>query len=448
MARGLLLAAVAVTAALTAPAAGAVPDQRTLPASSAAALPTSGAAAVGGARDAHEYADRTVAAPPHTRLNLPPRGGSEVGGLSSSGRAKYRYAISVVAIPVAGGRLGLGKKSLGTMIDRVGRRMKEQSDSLITYRFTSFARAPRVRDKDLPCDVERIYEQYSSYAKGLRRTPRGYFDTIAVFITPIRDRCRFSGSALLGGDGTYLNGVDLRDPQHLQDWITAHELGHNLTLIHSGSFFPTSPGWNVATAVVPANERVQAVSEYGDYLDVMGSPPRGGYEISGADYSRWTLDSVSQLNLGVMDDKDVQLVGESGTHELSALRPGGDAPAKSVLAIPVTADRSDTYWILEYRPLEQNPVTVAYPSPWSTAGYGVRLILYEHISPRWYHINKVLRQERRAAGQMGLPVWQRVRLAGGTAVGVLRQEPDSALVSVAVPTVPPADAAPTAPWRG
>ncbi len=379
------------------------------------------------------------------RLRLPWSSSGRLAASAQRKKARYRFAISVVAVPVAGKKLGATKKSMASMVNRVGRRMEQQTGSRIGYRFTSWARAPRIKDADLPCNVDKIYNRYGSLAKGLRRTPRGYRDTIAVFITPRRSACRFAGSAMLGGDGTYLNGVDLRDRQRLQDWITAHELGHNLSLVHSGAFVPSSPGWDPATDSVPQNDRSHNVAEYGDYLDLMGAPPRSRDRIRGADFAKWTLDSVSQLNLGVMTDNDVEFVESAGTYGVAALQPKGTSGAVSTLAIPVTADRSPTFWLIEYRPAAENERTVNYPPPWSTAGYGVRLILYEHVSRGWYHINKVLRLARRSAGLAVLPVWQWVRLGGGSTVGIVAADPTAATVRVFLapqrpdePVVPPA----------
>lgn len=368
--------------------------------------------------------------------------------LRASRRARHRYAISVIAIGIKGRSMGVSQRGVATMVDRVGRRMKQQSSGRITFRFRDWIRTPKVAAQDLSCDVDRLYERYGGYAPSLRRTPRGYTDAIALMITPLRRQCRFAGSALLGGDATYLNGVFLAGSQRLQDWITAHEIGHNLGLVHSGSFVPSAPGWSIAADAVPQNERSHTVDEYGDYLDLMGAPPSKGRRVVGADYSRWTLDAISQLHLGSMDDGDVQIVETSGNYDLAALRPGGLPGAVSAVAIPVVADGTATFWVLEYRPPEQNLTGPGYPPPWDATGYGVRLILYEHLSRRWYHINKTLHLGRGPSAAAALPTVQPIRLGGGARLTVAAVSSASATIAVtlsgdefAVPDGSPPDGA-------
>ena len=71
----------------------------------------------------------------------------------------------------------------------------------------------------------------------------------------------------------------------------------------------------------------------GDYLDVMGQPPNGGYRVRGADFGKWAFDSISMANLGVLADSDITRVRRSGSHTLAPLRPGGSWLALKALPI-------------------------------------------------------------------------------------------------------------------
>lgn len=364
---------------------------------------------------------------PAPRLFEPPPASQQRSG--SAAAARYRFAVSFVVIRTKGQRLGFSKNKVRALTTRVGARMARQTNQRFSYAMRGWSLTPKVRGRTLSCDIYRLHSRYRTYAAHLRRPPRGFRDTIVVYLTPPRAACQYAGVAMLGGRATYLNGLFLADRQRLQDWILAHELGHNLGLDHSASFWPGTGTWSPEQRV-PVNERSQNVNVYGDYLDVMGQPPFSRTRLRGANYSRWVLGTLSLHSLGVLGRRNVSFVTRSGNH---TLKPGRPDPSGGVmsLAIPVTADGVDSYWVLEYRPSTQNVAGPRFPAPYATRGYGVRLLLTAHGGGSYP--NKVFHFSGSPAAQAALPRSTAVRLGGGATVTVLSADADAAQIRVNVP---------------
>jgi hypothetical protein len=131
----------------------------------------------------------------------------------------------------------------------------------------------------------------------------------------------FSGSAIIGGKGLFLNGFF--------DFKTiAHELGHNYGLLHA-NLWRTTDGTVIGTG---------GNVEYGDAFDLMGG---GASQLThfSAGYKR-RLDWLSETN--------VKTITESGTYRIFAFdtvnNPSG------VHALKIRKDISKDYWV-EFRQL-------------------------------------------------------------------------------------------------
>lgn len=147
-----------------------------------------------------------------------------------------------------------------------------------------------------------------------------------VYIFPLKSACEWAGIADLNGSQIDINGNFFDETAKK---VIAHEFGHNLGLLHAGSWTCTSGGARVQIS------NTCTTSEYGDPFDAMGNI---GYRHN----SGWNLDK-----LGILVPENVQTVAVSGTYALrSALAPSTEP---TVLRIPRTraaADNSVTSWYL------------------------------------------------------------------------------------------------------
>lgn len=133
----------------------------------------------------------------------------------------------------------------------------------------------------------------------------GYDHVIYVF--PERDSCSWLGIAVVSGGWSMING-------NLGVHPLSHELGHNLGLLHAGSWRCYSDG-----SPVPISETCATI-EYGDPFDTMGN-------IAARHNSGWNLDK-----LGILDPENIETIDESGTYSMeSALDPTSEP---TVLRIP------------------------------------------------------------------------------------------------------------------
>ena len=170
-----------------------------------------------------------------------------------------------------------------------------------------------------------------------------------IFELPYQSSCSWLGVAGLGSNWAMINGNLLGT----RGRTTAHELGHDLGLLHAGSETCTSGGVRVQIS------HECTVAEYGDPFDVMGNQ---GYRHS----SGWNL-----AKLGILAPENVETVEESGTYTLhSALNP---TPQPTVLRIPRTESAGGFVSSWYYLEIRQTGGVFENVSDASTSGVSIRV---------------------------------------------------------------------------
>lgn len=144
-----------------------------------------------------------------------------------------------------------------------------------------------------------------------------------IYSFPWQSGCSWLG--LAGGNWAMINGNFFG----VRAQVTTHELGHNLGLLHAGSWTCTSGGIRVQIS------DTCTIGEYGDPFDVMGN--MGTRHNSG-----WNL-----AKLGFLSPENVETIEASGTYSIrSALHPTAEP---TVLRIPrtrtLTGEVSSWYYL-------------------------------------------------------------------------------------------------------
>jgi hypothetical protein len=175
----------------------------------------------------------------------------------------------------------------------------------------------------------------------------GYDHLIYVF--PYRSACSWLGRASLGGSTVNINGP-LGGSQ-----VIGHELGHNLGLLHAGSWTCAKGGKRVSIS------DSCSVSEYGDPFDVMGN--KGMRHSDG-----WKLYKLGVLSLS----ENIDTVS-SGTHTLKAALTPSPAPEVLRMVRPVSGGPigAISYYYLEVR--EQGGIFENFADA-STTGVSIRAV--------------------------------------------------------------------------
>ncbi len=150
-----------------------------------------------------------------------------------------------------------------------------------------------------------------------------------IYISPFESACQWGGIAALGGSRVNINGNSFGEAP---TETIAHELGHNLGLLHAGSWTCTSGGVRVQ---ISDN---CTISEYGDPFDPMGTGFRHN--------NGWNL-----AKLGILGPENVKTVTTSGTYSIrSALSPTTEP---TVLRVPrkraVNNNSVSSWYYLEIR---------------------------------------------------------------------------------------------------
>ncbi|HEV3474744.1 MAG TPA: hypothetical protein VG602_05225 [Actinomycetota bacterium] len=120
-----------------------------------------------------------------------------------------------------------------------------------------------INDSSSPCDYDSWGEQARNAASTAGWTLANYEHIVHYF--PQTSACGWSGLGQLGGPYTWVNGTWQDSDPEWNELVIAHEIGHNLTLHHSGDLDCTLNGLRVSLAGSCVHD------EYGDFFDVMGS---------------------------------------------------------------------------------------------------------------------------------------------------------------------------------
>lgn len=133
-----------------------------------------------------------------------------------------------------------------------------------------------------------------------------------IYISPFESACQWGGIAALGGSRVNINGNSFGEAPTA---TIAHELGHNLGLLHAGSWTCTNEGVRVQIS------DTCTTSEYGDPFDTMGTGFRHN--------NGWNL-----AKLGIPGPQNIETVTTSGVYSIrSALAPTTET---TVLRVPRT----------------------------------------------------------------------------------------------------------------
>jgi hypothetical protein len=169
-----------------------------------------------------------------------------------------------------------------------------------------------------------------------------------MFELPYQSSCSWLGVAGLNSNWLMVNGSFGGKGS-----TTAHELGHDLGLLHAGSWTCTSGGVRVQIS------NSCTVAEYGDPFDVMGNQ-------SFRHSSGWNL-----AKLGILGPDNVKTVETSGTYTLhSALNPTSQP---TVLRVPRTESAGGFVTSWYYLEIRQTGGVFENVSDASTTGVSIRV---------------------------------------------------------------------------
>jgi hypothetical protein len=137
------------------------------------------------------------------------------------------------------------------------------------------------------------YNSIKSYAQSAARSA-GYnlsAYTHFIYAFPLNSGCSWWGLATIGGSDVWINnGVQVK--------VVSHEMGHNFGLYHSHT---TDCGASVVCSG-------GSLSEYGDWIDTMGTPQSGHYNAFQKERLGW-LNSGSQPSVTTVTSSGIYQIG-------------------------------------------------------------------------------------------------------------------------------------------